>query len=689
MKKFMLCIVLLLWGATNMFATGAMFVKDLRGGNYQVTPIRFYDAVTTIEDQVATTKIDQTFRNTLSMTAEATCIFPLPEGAVITELAYWMNGVRYIGSVKEKQAAQKAYNDKIRQLLDPALLQYAGDNIFKLNIAPINANTDVRFEITYTELLKYEFGKVQFTFLLNSTSVSSKPLERVSLRINASTQRGFRSVVSPSHANFTAHRIEKLSDSQYTLTFGDENYLPTSDYRLELETIRDGVDMNVLGYVGDVKDSLGDGFFAAWITPPDNLNATYAVPQSTVFTADISSSMDGKRIAQLKQALHVFLNSLTPRDKFNIIVFSTNIVSMENNLIDATETNIEKARVFVDKLVALGLTNIDEGLQRSLAMTFPDSTSNSIVFLTDGIPSWGEIDSTKILAKVKAQNTKGIRIFSFGIGEELNKYLLSNLSAQNNGYTAYIKSDDSISVVIANHFKKISLPALQSPTINYSTLQTYDVYPVVLPDLFFGMQVLQLGRYRNGGTHSLTLTGQIRGNTITQTKDVFFPVATGGNKSVSRLWAQAKIDELLHQISLYGERKELVDQIISISIRFGILTKYTALYADPDDKSTDVEDEQFTTSNNHIVSSHASPNPSSGAVRFTFELREEQLVKVRVYSIHGECIATLCESSFQSGKHSVEWNGKDNRGFNVPNGLYLIKLDCANSTVTHKVLLMK
>lgn len=687
----LLVLTLTLLVGTEVFATGALFVKDIRSTNYQAAPIRFYDAKAIIDDQVATTSIDETFTNTLSVTAEATYIFPLPEGAVITELAYWMNGVKYIGSVKEKKAAQQAYNDKIRRLLDPALLQYAGDNVFKLNIAPINPNTDVRFQITYTELLKYEFGKVNYTFLLNATSMSPKPLERVSLTIDAYSQRNFLSVTSPSHGNFTAHSITKVNDKYYKLAFGDEKYLPTTDYVMQFETARDGVDMNVLTYIGAPQDSLGDGFFAAWITPPDNMNNQYALPRSIVFTADVSSSMDGKRIAALKEALNVFINELKPTDKFNIVVFSTGVVRMKPDVVDATEANLIEARQFVDKLVALGLTNINDALNTSLGMTFSDSTTNSIVFMTDGMPSWGEMDSLKILANVKAMNTKKIRIFSFGIGDDVNKYLLTNLAAQNNGYTAYIQQEDSIAVVIANHFRKITLPALQTPEITYGGLQTYDVYPILLPDLFFGSQVLQLGRYKNGGTYQVTLTGKIRSNDINQQQDVVFPTIVGGNKSVSRLWAQLKINELLDQITKFGERKELVDQIIALSIKFGILTKYTALYADPDDKSTDVIEETTTAENATIQLSAPAPNPSSGTVAIQFTVKPNvagSVVKISVYDAFGNSIATIANAFFESGTHTLQWNEVNANGEYLSSGVYFIHIESNGATLIQKIIII-
>lgn len=163
--KYLIFILTSFLLTESLFASGALFVRPVRStGEYEKMSIRTFDATVAINDQVAETHVDQVFFNSMNTTVESTFIFPLPENAVITDLFYWFNGVRYQAEIKIKEEAQQAYDNNISRLIDPALLQEIGDNLFKLNIAPINARSEVRFEITYVEMLPYEFGLVEYEF---------------------------------------------------------------------------------------------------------------------------------------------------------------------------------------------------------------------------------------------------------------------------------------------------------------------------------------------------------------------------------------------------------------------------------------------------------------------------------------------------------------------------------------------
>lgn len=250
------------------------------------------------------------------------------------------------------------------------------------------------------------------------------------------------------------------------------------------------------------------------------------------------------------------------------------------------------ARDYIRKNVnAAGLTNISAALDASFANTFRDSTVKVVAFLTDGMQSWGELDSNKIIASVKSHAQSGVRLFAYGIGNEPSRFLLNNISTAAGGYATFISNDDSISVVIANNFGRLSRAVLTNLQLKYGTLDYYDLFPKQLPDLFYGAQVLQLGRYRKGGTYPMTLSGTVSDAAFALSKDQYFLESQGGNRSVSRLWVHAKINSLLADIALAGEHKELVDAIIDLSIRFQILTPYTALYSDPNkDKASSVSD---------------------------------------------------------------------------------------------------
>jgi Ca-activated chloride channel family protein len=660
-------------------AVGALYTRPLNSSQtYNKAWIKSVDATVQIDGQVATTHVDQLFRNEMGTTVEAVWIFPLPPGAVVTELYYWFNGVRYKGSIREAQEARQDYESKIRQQIDPALLEYLGDNLFKLSIAPINPNSDVRSEITYIQLLSYEFGNVDYSFLLNAVGLSPKPLNRVSISGRVESPAAFKYVRSSSHGAGTAFQLVRVSDTQYTFLFGDENFLPDRDLQIEFETSRDQVQVDVFRYTPDPADSIGtDSFYAVWITPPDSIDTTEQIPKNIIFTADVSSSMEGVRIQQLKAALNAFLNNLAPMDQFNIVTFGTTVVKFMPDLVPASAGNLAAARTFITEIGAVGLTSIDEALKLSLQHSFGAATANFIIFLTDGYPTWGETDVPDILANVRSRNRQGVNIFPFGVGEDVSKPLLLQMAAENGGYATFIAQATDITTIINNHFKRISKPILGDLAITIDGLITSDRYPRPLPDLFWGSQVLQLGLYTNAGAFPVTLSGTMRGQTVKFHDTAAFDKTPGGYAFVPRLWAQAKIAYLLDQIGIYGEQAELKHQIIELSLRFQILTPYTSFYSDPD--NTAVEERPagqpaaFTLHQNY-------PNPFNPATTIRFDLPEPGSVTIRVYDLRGRLVRVLFSGERSAGSYSVRWDGTDLDGAEVAAGIYLCRMDFIDKT---------
>ncbi|MBI2793190.1 MAG: VWA domain-containing protein [Ignavibacteria bacterium] len=590
--KLLTTCAVIVCAAAQAFSIGALFVRPLNSNvTYDAIAILTYDAKVAIQDHVATTMVDQTFYNELNAQVESTFIFPLPPGAIITSMAYWVNGVKVTASVRERADAQASYDNKIRVRIDPALLQEIGDNVFKMNIAPINAKSPVRFEITYTEILDYSLGVTSYKHFLKTNGLSPKPLERISLTIQVRSALELLDVSSPSFGQQPAHKIEFISPNEARVTFGDENYTPTKNYILNIVAKRLDVDMGTLTYVPVEEDSFGmEPFFLTWVVPPDK--DVRPLPRSVVFVADVSSSMEGRRINQVREAMEQFLNELKPEDRFNIITFSTNVIGFRESFVDASTENIDLARVFIRSRTALGLTNISEAMHMALTQDYLPQTANVTIFLTDGEPSWGELNTSIILDSVRQWNTNSVRIYPVTVGEETSIGLMRDIAQISGGYLTEIANDEDIAIAVQDQLTRISMPNLNNPQITYGTLITKDVLPSVLPNVAVGGRLVQTGRYEVGGIYPVTLSGLMTGVAYSKTKDVLFGDPATNNKAVARLWANEKINELLDEIERVGEKKELVDAVIDLSIRFGILTKYTALYADPDDNPTGVPTDQ-------------------------------------------------------------------------------------------------
>ncbi|MBU2505311.1 MAG: VWA domain-containing protein [Bacteroidetes bacterium] len=693
MNKKLLSIIFLfslIISFSDVFAVGALFSRPrFSDVDYQKMWIKSVNTTIDIQEQIAVTHLDQIFFNELNASVEAVFIFPLPENATITELVYWVNGQRFIADIRERQAAVNDYNEKLRQWLDPALLEYLGDNLFRLKIVPIDALTDVRTEITYIEPLKYDFGKVKYKFQLNTLGLSSKPLNIVTVNLNAKTNVGYESFESPSHGSSPALQINQISDKNYTLFYGDENFYPDKDLEVEFKTLRSEVDFNIITYKPSPEDSIGtDSYYALWVTPPDMVNTTEVIPQSIVFTVDVSSSMEGKRIEQVKSALNYFLDLLNPGDNFNIVTFSTFVEKYKPDLIAADAASISNARNYVSQLFALGLTNIDDALKTSLQQSFGEQTHNNIVFLTDGDPTWGVTNHDSIIANSKKYNTNDIRIFSFGVGEKISKTLLDKISKENHGYATFISADDSIATVVNDHFRRISKPVLTDLSITIDGLTTWDVYPKKIYDLFWGSQLLYIGKYDGTGSFNVSLKGKVRGGDFDLNREIFFPDTTGGHKFVPRLWAKEKINHILELIEIYGETDELKNQVIELSLMYQILTPYTAFYSDP--AVTIVKDEKFSPDKFELLQNYPNPFNPSTIIKYNIPAgMTSSVVKLCIYNLAGELIKVLVNGEHSTGLYSVIWNGTNSQGLSAPSGVYFYTLESGNYRITKKMILVR
>lgn len=640
--------------SADAHAVGALFARLLNGAQaHQPMDIIKYDAVVDIQDHVATTVVNQEIFNNLNGISEATFIFPLPPGAMIVDMGYEFNGKWYTANVRERQEAQQSYNSKVRRLIDPALLQEWGDNLYKLDIAPINGRSVVKFRITYTEFIPFVAGEIRYKHLLRTTGLSPKPLQQMTLSARIRSQLPIASVTTPDYPASAANVLTQHSGHEYTISFGDEAYIPTKDYRIYIKNLRNEVTMQTLTYVPTETDSFGtDPFFATWITPPDE--AIQRVPTTWVITADVSSSMDFARMTSLRTALHSFLDNLHDGDRFNIVTFSTSVSSFRPDIIDVTQENIGAAREWVNRLTSMGLTNFYEAFKTSLHQSWKSGSNalNVLVFLTDGEPSYGETRPAVLLDSVTAWNKSNVRIHTIGIA--LKQFsLLQSLALRNGGTFTHIEADDQISLLVEERVTSITADELKNIQIHYHGLTVTDVYPNQLPNIGAAERITQVGRYGVGGEYLVELRAMLGQDELSLQRMVLFGSPSLNNRAIARLWAREKISDLLHEIQRVGESKELVDAVIDLSIRFGILTKYTALYSDPDvdkpDQPTDVVTEPRPL---EVAAMSVSPNPVTESAVVSVNVPDAAIgtnMVVRIYDIHGRYLGTVFDGMAYRG----------------------------------------
>ncbi|MEJ2055850.1 MAG: VWA domain-containing protein, partial [Calditrichaceae bacterium] len=284
-----------------------------------------------------------------------------------------------------------------------------------------------------------------------------------------------------------------------------------------------------------------------------------------------------EKIEQAREALKFCVNGLNKEDRFEIITFSSSINNFQRELKQAGQDEIENARYFINNLDANGGTNINEAMLTALKLKArPDERPTNIVFLTDGLPTEGEQNISNILANIKKAEKDFIRIFSFGVGYDVNTFLLDKISVDSHGSANYVKPGENIEREISTLFAKISSPVLTNPEIDFAGANVYDVYPQKLPDIFEGQSVIVAGRYHNAGEVEITLSGKQAGDTRKFEYTMNFERRNSDNDFVDNIWANRKVSHLLTQIRFNGENKELIESVKALGEEYGIVTPYTS-----------------------------------------------------------------------------------------------------------------
>jgi Ca-activated chloride channel family protein len=535
--------------------------------------IQYHRVTVTIENQVAVTRVDQLFRNDHDFTVEGTYMFPLPDEALVTEFAMWVDGERIEAKILTAEEARQIYDDIVRQLRDPALLEYAGRGAVQASIFPIEAGATRRVELEYTQVLPAEAGLIHYRYPLNTEKFSATPLEQVSVSVNVVSPDAVRAIYSPSHPV----AISRDGEFRFSAGYEANAVTPDTDFDLFYSVSPEDIGLNTLSYH---DPATGEGFFVMLAAPSLLADADQVLAKDVVVVLDQSGSMEGEKFAQAQTAVDYILSHLNPEDRFNLIAFSTGTRPYSSRLQPASDA--AAARDWARGLRAEGGTNINLALLEAVAGMESDGTRPAIlIFLTDGLATEGVVDSAEIITNLGQAAPDNVRLFSFGVGDDVDTFLLDSLVEAHHGASAYVRPGERIDERVSGFYAKVSVPVLADLSLAVDGVNLEDVYPNPLPDLFAGSQLIVTGRYRGDGPATVRLTGSVNGQTRTFTYESQRFAGPGDSASavsafIPRLWATRRVGHLLNQVRLHGETPELVDSIVSLSIRYGIVTPYTS-----------------------------------------------------------------------------------------------------------------
>jgi hypothetical protein len=553
-------------------------------------PVKSIQLDTKISGQVATTRVEQVFRNDTPYTLEGTYFFPIPETASIVEFSIWENGKKLVGEVRTREEARRIYDEIVRRQRDPGLLEYAGKDLFQASIFPIPPNSDKKLELVYSQVLKAESGTVSYRYPLgtgrnlwqrqNQMAENLRPpmppqkFGTVSGKIEIMGREALRNVYSPSHKIDVVNKGERAASVSFETTNND------SDFQLFYGVSNDDFGMTLLTH----REPGKDGYFLMMLSPKDDVGDRELVNKDIVFVLDTSGSMaDEGKMEKARSALLFGIRSLRDGDRFNVINFAGEEHLMERGLINADAGGRRRGEEFIKNLRPTGGTNNNDSLVASLRQFENNDRPKMLVFMTDGLPTVGETNVDKINANVQKAKTTDVRIFPFGFGYDVNTALLDKLGSENSGISDYVQPKEDLEVKVSNFFAKVSSPVLSDLTLDFGGADVELMYPRKLTDLFKGMQLAVIGRYKNGSDLRGS-TVMLRGKSGRESRsfsysNLDFPLREDDNEFLPRLWASRRVGWLIEQIRLNGETKELRDEIVDLGTRYGIVTPYTSYLA--------------------------------------------------------------------------------------------------------------
>ena len=538
-------------------------------------PIKSIKIDARISSQLATTHVEQVFRNDTNATLEGTYFFPIPETASIVEFAIWEGDRRLVGEVRSREEARRIYDEIVRRQRDPGLLEYAGKDLFQASIFPIPPHSDKKLELTYTQVARADAGTVAYRYPLG-TGRQFASIGSVAGRVELETKDPMRNVYSPTHVI----DIKRDNDRRSIVSFESERDKEPQDFQLFYTISKDDFGLTLLTH----REAGRDGYFLLMISPKNDWSEQEYSAKDVVFVVDTSGSMsEDNKMEKAKSALLYGIRILRPQDRFNVISFAGDEHLMETGLISADDAGRRRGEEFVKGLRPVGGTNINQSLLTSLRQFADGGRPKILVFMTDGLPTVGETNINRIVDNVREAKRTGVRLFTFGVGYNINTALLDKLAAENGGVADYVEPKEDLEVKVSGFFTKVNFPVLTDLQLQLGEVQTDLIYPKSLPDLFRGSQVTLIGRYRNTANLEdvrLKLSGKAGGADRSYTYDKLrFPLREQSNEYLPRLWATRRVGWLMEQIRTNGEQKELRDEVVDLGTRYGIVTPYTSYLA--------------------------------------------------------------------------------------------------------------
>ena len=527
-----------------------------------------------VTDRVARVEVEEWFRNNGGGVAEGDYIYPLAGEAVFSDFSLFQGEEELKGEPMDATRARAIYEEIVRRRRDPALIEMAGHGLLRARVFPFGPGETRNVRLRYTQVLDRAGDALRFRYLAGSARAAGvSPPARPSQ--GASDTPITFTLVSESASRFgepfsPTHQLRATRDRDRLTVRPAENLSGSFDVFLPLA----GTDVGIALATHRVNGE--DGYFMLTLSPGAVKAA--AAPRDLAVVVDVSGSMSGEKIEQARQALHQLLGTLSARDRFRLVSFGNRVEAHRPAWTEATRANLDAGRAWVDQLTATGGTNIAGALDEAFRAPAGEGRLHHVVFITDGLPTTGETDPDRIAARVEAARGEA-RIFTFGVGYDLNTYLLERMAVAGRGTVDYVEPGRNVEEAVGSLANRIQHPVLVDLAFSGSPARLKDMQPSRLPDLYAGQELVVFGRYESAGKTTggeLSIAGTRNGRAERFAARVDFPEHAASGAYIPGLWAARKVGDLMRTIRVEGSTPERVAEVRELALRYGLVTEYTS-----------------------------------------------------------------------------------------------------------------
>ncbi|MDZ4820840.1 MAG: VIT and VWA domain-containing protein [Planctomycetota bacterium] len=553
--------------STRPAQAAGLLIAD--GGFGGVLTLEEHDAKVTINNGIAVTEVTQVFRNTEQRIVEALYTFPVPKGASVSNFSMWINGKEVIGEVVEKKRAREIYESYKTTRRDPGLLEQVDYKTFEMRIFPIPAGAEQRVQVTYCQELDVDHDAATYVYPLATVTkngIDQKVQGKFAVTVDVKNEVPIVELASPSHNEevVVANYDEHYRRASLEVNGGDLSRDFVLNFKMKRP--RTGVDIVTSKKPGE------DGYFQLTLTAGEELGKA-AEGMDYVFILDISGSMaNDRKLATSRNTVGSFVEQLGAEDRFEVMPFNVTPTPLFKELRPSNETNHKAAAAFLETQRARGGTVLRPAIQAAYQYRTADRPLN-VVILSDGMTEQSE---QRELVQLIGQRPTNCRVFCIGIGNEVNRPLLTQLAEDAGGLAAFVSQADDFDSQAKAFRRKLLHPVGTNLSIKFAGGDVYDIEPQKLGNLFYGAPLRMYGRYKQSGNVALTIEGEIQGAPLSKSVTIDFPDVNNANPEIERMWASHRVDGLLRNMQRTGDSQTTINQVVGLCEEHSIVSEYAS-----------------------------------------------------------------------------------------------------------------